>query len=198
MPNDMAQRRVERMFENLWDINEKKEEASKDLENTRRQIVVDSEKANKNKSEVGSKKLDALFDRFESDNKDVISIYKSKPEVFEYDQVAESAKTRYKKILEDFYNTGEVSDELGAVLLHGTLAPLHLNEKKTMIGSIKALNESLTKKEQEVKELKEKLGIFKPKTKQTPRTTSGKEEEEVAPTLGAHFKDFLQNADNFE
>jgi hypothetical protein len=193
IPEGIARTRFEGYMSNAWDKNEERSMAMDDMSAAREKLVSEEQEVSERNSDLAGKRLDSIIDRFEEENQQVLSFYRSEKNapLFQYDEVKGESLPVIKRELKNFIKTGQISDTLGDALIHGALRGVHLNERKTMIESLKTMSRAIESKDAAIKELKDKIK----KSSVSGGRFSGKKGEtsEEETSLGAALSNFLGN-----
>lgn len=164
----------------LWDANESKIKAEKDLESAREGIAQTRQKHVQSSAKIIEASIAAAKDSFEKSNKAVLDFYRRDTvrDKFQIDQVLEDAPKQTNKLLHDFLSTGRVSDELSSILFSGAMSGVRDKERTVLLGSIQNFQTQLTEVQRQLDESTGKLKKVSTKRGSLQNSSESKDDDE--------------------
>lgn len=143
----------------LWDANESKLNAEKDMELARDEIVKGRQKMSQSSERIIEATMGSAVEQFSQKNKAVLDFYRSDrvKDKFKVDEILKAAPDKNKKMLQDFLSTGRASEELSSILLAGSMEQLRNTERELLLGSLHNFQKQLLEAHQELEQYKGKM-----------------------------------------
>lgn len=174
----------------LWDAQEAKNVAEKDMEKARNDIVA----ARQRKAESSERLIEATvasaLDNYQKENKSVIDFYRSDrvKDTFKIDQVMQEAPKRAMKLLNDFLASGRVDKELSDIILAGSMDQVRNTERQLLLSSIQNFQRQLNEREKEIQAHKGKLKNISSRRGSYKQTSD--DDEDIDSSSGDDFDEY--------
>lgn len=170
----------------LWETFQYKENAFKNKDSARQEILKKSEEHRSTSITAATGVFEDTFNSWERENEDSLKYYTGShaaKELYKYEEVRE-AVPKVKELIKDAIRTGSFSNKLIELINGGLLQPLKAREIQVLLTANQELRKELDRLKGKREEDKEVIRKYSPSGKKRPR---GGDESKFNPKEGGAF-----------